>query len=129
VLQVHDERIDLGIGATDGRTDRDNHLINDNEICCTYCLTKEYYCTFNTLSLGINHRRRLLGTSRGEQELARPFREPASGTASPISERGAALTSHLQSFETELTTQADNRYRRLPPLTADIGGWYSVCSR
>jgi len=41
-------------------------------------------------------------------------------------ERGAALTSRLQSLETELLTQADSRYRRLPPLTADIGGWYSV---
>jgi hypothetical protein len=36
------------------------------------------------------------------------------------------LTSRLQSFETELLTQAENRYRRRPPLTADIGGWYSV---
>ena len=61
-----------------------------------------------------------------EHELARPFRAPASGAASPICERGAALTSHLQPFETDLLTQADNRYRRLPPLTADIGGWYSV---
>jgi hypothetical protein len=33
---------------------------------------------------------------------------------------------NLQSFETGLLTQADNRYRGLPPLTADIGGWYSV---
>jgi len=36
------------------------------------------------------------------------------------------MISHLQSFETELLRQADNRYRRLPPLTADIGGWYSM---
>jgi hypothetical protein len=43
-----------------------------------------------------------------------------------ICERGAAITSHLQSFETELRARADNRYRRLRPLTADIGGWYSV---
>jgi hypothetical protein len=54
------------------------------------------------------------------------WRSWASGAASPICERGAALTFHLQSFETELLTQVDNRYRRLPPLTADIGGWYSV---
>jgi hypothetical protein len=40
--------------------------------------------------------------------------------------RATALTSRLQSLETELLTQADSRYRRLPPLTADIGGWYSV---
>jgi hypothetical protein len=40
--------------------------------------------------------------------------------------RAAALTSRLQFLETELLTQADSRYRRLPPLTADIGGWYSV---
>jgi hypothetical protein len=46
--------------------------------------------------------------------------------ASPIWERGAALTSRLQSLETELLTQADSRYRRLSPLTADMGGWYSV---
>ena len=32
------------------------------------------------------------------------------------------------SFETELLTPVDNRCRRLPPLTADIGGWYSVAS-
>jgi hypothetical protein len=43
-------------------------------------------------------------------------------TASPIWERGAALASRLQSLETELLTHADSRYRRLPPLTADIGG-------
>lgn len=39
------------------------------------------------------------------------------------------MTSHLQSFETELLTRADNRNRRLPPLTANIGGWYFVDSR
>ena len=35
-----------------------------------------------------------LNTSRGEHELARPFRAPASGAASPICERGAAMTYH-----------------------------------
>lgn len=32
----------------------------------------------------------------------------------------------MKPLETELLTQADSRYRRLSPLTADIGGWYSV---
>ena len=32
----------------------------------------------------------------------------------------------LQTLVPAQLTQADSRYRRLPPLTADIGGWYSV---
>jgi hypothetical protein len=62
-------------------------------------------------------RRRSLIQIRYVNNVTRP-------PASPIWERGAALTSRLQSLERELLTQADSRYRRLPPLTADIGGWY-----
>jgi hypothetical protein len=64
------------------------------------------------------------GKSNCRGSLMRIANNVTRSPTAPICERGAALISHLEFFETELLTQADNRFRKLPPLTADIGGWY-----